>query len=266
MEPIASDASELAACGCNQDSYLEFEATNGTSVFGPSTSTHVCWPTIYGPRSGSSMPLATVTPTACNQGGCTWKATGDVTMTCVPQCCFGSNGGNQDVRWLSETFIAVASITGSATVAEKKVDMWKGDAMAIASGLFHSGASPMRRFDDFGYLTSSGPNKLDALTAREIRRSGDASPLQTAAYAYSFFVGKPGGTHVVRKKSYFVAGSQRIDMISPSSGICTLGSVSGVRADGYPRIYQSGSVWRADWIGANPGEMSPICYYFAQDQ
>jgi hypothetical protein len=144
--------------------------------------------------------------------------------------------------------------------------MWKGDAMAIASGLSHSGASPMKRFDDYGYLSSFGANKLDRLTAREIRRAGEASPLQTVAYAYSFFVGIPGGSHVVKKKSYFVAGSQKVDMISPSAGICTLGSVSGVRSDGFPRIYQFGDVWRADWIGANPGEMSPICYYFAQDQ
>jgi hypothetical protein len=68
--------------------------------------------------------------------------------------------------------------------------MRKGDAMAIASGLFHSGSSPMKKFDDFGYLTLSAPNTLDVLTAREVRRSGEASPLQTAAYAYSFFVGR----------------------------------------------------------------------------
>jgi hypothetical protein len=116
-EPIASDSSELSVCACNQDSYLEFEATSSTPVFGPSTTTHICWPTIYAPTTGSNMPSATVAPTACNQGGCTWKATGDVTMTCVPQCCFGSNGGSNDVRWLSERFIAVASIAGSATVA-----------------------------------------------------------------------------------------------------------------------------------------------------
>jgi hypothetical protein len=189
-------------------------------------------------------------------------------MECAPQCCFGSNGGSSDVRWTSETFYAGAQRAASAVEAIQTVNMWKSDAMAILSGVSHGASTPMRQFDDYAYITlSSNPNALAELEAREVRHFGEPiASGTTQAYGYSFFVGIPGGGHILKKKEYHVLGSTPLNLLQSSSGICTLGSLSGVRADGYPRLYRQNGLWRADWIGPTRGEFYPMCYYFAQDQ
>jgi hypothetical protein len=169
---------------------------------------------------------------------------------------------------MSETFVANAQRAASAVSATATVNMWKSDAMAILSGVSHSGVTPMKLNEDYvDVIFSSNPNVLAKLQARELKHFDEPIAAgQTVAYGYSFFVGIPGGSHVLKKKQYCVPNGAPVNMLQSSSGICTLGDLSGVRADGYPRIYRQNGVWRADWIGPAISGACSMCYYFAQDQ
>jgi hypothetical protein len=268
-ESIAVDEQATQGdCGCNINSYSEYEVTTLQTVVGPSVATNICWMTsIAGFQAASTNPYARV----YQQDG-KWRMTGiNAMMNCLPTCCFHSNGGDADVRWVSQDFAGTAVSEVGQGVKFVNTSLWAGDAMQIFSGLaYQKSGKPMAAGEGEGAAVNYQTQPSDPAVLQVFARSEGSFKAVSTGFAYSFFVGRPATSthrHVVRKKRYNLSGQNDkvFTLISTSSGICTLDVVQGMsRSNSYAYVHADGSVWKAAASGT--AFFYPMCYYFDQDQ
>lgn len=271
-EEVAAASQELASCNplsnCNYSSILNY-VVDHTTLLGPTTSEYLCWASRVPSHHSGGGPSLWVQRGAW-LGTDRWWVSGTGTMSCVKQCCFSSNGGGSDVRWLSGDFTA----TSNNSTCRGDSDMWWNDAAAILQGVNHP------------QMDSSSSNG-------KVFGGGQTSPVQlrawycgtASAYGNSFFVGIPGGGH--QKKGtgqYWVygGGASSIRMARVNDGFChfeTLGpyidaSVAGQSGDRWVKIEAAWDsamgdyFWflsRSDPYFSQP-EARARCYYYSQNQ
>ena len=149
--------------------------------------------------------------------------------------------------------------TGHGYGAAEK-SMWLGDAMEILSGVYHFGTQGMDAQDKARTLWFS-PTQASRLRV-EVWGGWDG-PSDVGATGYSFFVGRPGTGHKVKRKDYTVTNSaNRVYMIGNSSGICTLNYVAGLGDSAGAIIRQSTENWVLQGVAGTRAR----CFYYDQSQ
>jgi len=266
-ESVAVAQEELTSCTCDNSTYQTFTVTNGF-VLGPTVSENICWPTLYDRVTPEgSVPFLIMT-----RRGNNWALTGvpgdnRSSMTCVKQCCFFSNGGSSDVRWVSGDFGADAVC---AKTSQKFIEttMWAQDSMAILEGSVHTGAAHVPAWDgSYVFDSSSGsPWKVGAACA------GDGTNgSEMFSWGYNFFVGIPNSSHNVKKfESLHIPKSSTVSLIESRSGICTLSAVNGVAGDDGSNAYavklsRPGGIWTVT-TQSHIQSVNAACYMFDQQQ
>jgi hypothetical protein len=255
-ESTGAEEAALTTCTSECGKLPMYTIASSSNITGPPTSTHICFPTAYHATPTQYDPHLLV-----EQSNGSWVAKGHGTMTCAPTCCFNSNGGSADVRWLSENFWVAqhANRLVGGLIAEQP--MWLGDAMEILSGVYHFGSPGMSPNDKARTLWYS-PTTASKLRV-EVWGGWDA-PSDVGATGYSFFVGKPGTGHQVRRKDYTVTNAaNRVYMIGNSSGICTLNYLAGLSDALGADVGQWSS---GNWVLRGPTGTRARCFYYDQSQ
>jgi hypothetical protein len=267
-EPVAGTTEAITSCGCNSSSYTFVETGVSEEFVGPLSSTHICWPTAYyGHPTTRDSPNYRVV----RDGNGNWVSQNFGAMGCVPQCCFYSNGGSADVRWISgdHSVSATDSTSGNGAVGAV-TRMWKSDAMPILSGGIHTGTQMISQEyigADFFRAPDTGAVYPPGLAFITTVASWSTTTVTTTGLGYSFFVGRPNTNHKVKMKDYFLNTSGPISMISDSAGICTINNLQRIKRTRHPVIYTEGGVWKAELGGTGTiGAMGIRCFYFNQDQ
>lgn len=256
-ESVSVEEQPLTACSASLAGYCAAPQVTTVSGFaqGPSDSEWICYPTEFRATPTDYKPYFFV-----EKFDGLWQGVGWGTMTCVPQCCFNSNGGASDRRMLSPIFAAGTTCSGNSICAST-TSMWQGDAMPFVSGLAHY-AGPMNT--DKGESIWSGKNEPTTLRAFA---TGDSA---VEVDGYSFFVGRPGGTHNIKAlpsiglKAYSAANGEIVDMLQASLGVCAFTSVGGMDDAHRPRIYRFSGTWRLTSTTVQAARAR--CYYFNQSQ
>ncbi len=277
---VASVTAELTTCSvslsCDHDD-IQTYTVDQTTVYGPSTSTHLCWASqmdTYGPPTyGSYLRVEAV-----NLGfDVKWRVSGIGKMSCTKQCCFSSNGGGNDVRWISENFVT----NTQPSQCLKRADTWWGDAMTINQGMSDWGAGT----SDMSSITYGGTSTAGQIDMHTCASGGEA-------YATSFFVGVPhSGHNVMPQASQFwlnYSNGDALWMMDVLDGICVFRRIGPTleyhipnqpSADGHRRVkiepaYNSSTgTWQWQLSRTYPygatnwrPEAQARCFYYDQSQ
>jgi len=266
-ESVAS--TEQATTGncntCPADVILTYSTGTTGDKVGPSTSDYVCWLSGLAMQNSGTSPNGHVFQRTDGK----WVLSGlNADMACVPQCCFYSNGGDADRRWVSPEFSAIASSPTNGGTKSVSTAMWNSDAMPILTGLSYlKGGAPMAPLAGEGAYTQVRQPTQTALLNATTRASSTHGAF-TYAFGYSYFVGKPSSGHVVKKKEFTVSdGTNRMPLISLTEGICTLGVVQGMfTTSSAAGVFADPATgfWRAGNSGAFT--FKPMCYYYNQNK
>jgi len=255
-ESVGAEQQPLTACAASLAGFCAAPQVTTVSGFaqGPSDSEWICYPTEWRTTPTDYKPFFFV-----EKFDGLWQGVGWGTMTCVPQCCFNSNGGAADRRMLSQVYAAGATCTGG--LCASTTSMWQGDAMPFVSGLAHY-AGPMTT--DKGESIWSGKTEPTSLRALAVGNS------TVEVDGYSFFVGRPGGSHNIKAlpsiglKGYSAANGEIVEMMPAALGVCAFTSVGAMDDTHRPRIYRFSGVWRLTSTTAQAAKAR--CYYFNQSQ
>jgi hypothetical protein len=248
---IARLTENLTVCACDSSDVVSYSASGITPfVTGPDVSSHICYASKFkGPDQGTT-PYLNVFQGSNGK----WTLSGYGKMWCVPQCCFYSDGGGADVRWVSEDFETVTPVGGGSWTA-----MWNPDSMPLLTGGYNSGNND--GFDPGTGITvrTESPTKIAAYSAE----NDDVA----AGRAYSFFVGIPNGFNVPQKRTFSQIGIGQTTMIRTSAGVCSFYGVWGIGPDAEPEIIRSGGDWVLRVVGTNDdAEAWAHCWYYDQGQ
>jgi hypothetical protein len=261
-EFTSTTSEALSACAspsteCN--TLTTYTASGTGSVTGPSELTHMCFATRFGATTTNYDPYMYI-----DRSGGKWRVNGWGQMTCAPLCCFTSNGGSADVRWVSSIYEAVA-VAPAGRVTNNQ-SMWNGDAMPILSGLWHyGGAMSSLDYGVTSWVSKTAPTSIGASAY------GIASTSSVGAQGYSLFVGKPHVGHNIKVSPAFdqapytaLAGEVK-KMISKNQGVCTFTKVAQISDVGTASIYQNSLSWYLSNTTPN-AKVEARCYLYSQNQ
>lgn len=275
---IATTVQELSTCSpaanCGYSNILHFDVDPSESAkWGPPASEYLCWATRAEPWYSGGGPKLRVKQEVNRDGVTYWNVQGSGRMSCVKQCCFSSNGGANDVRWLSGNI--EASQTGSGC-SWNETNAWWADALTMVQGVDFP---HMEHAADKGY--TAGGSQTSPVKLRTSYCGGTG----TLAYSYgnSFFVGIPGGGHYKKTsaaKSVGLGSPTSYQMIPVTQGICYFEKLGGyidakVAGQSGTRWVKIEPVWNSNdyyWVFARsdpyylPPEATARCYYYNQSQ
>jgi hypothetical protein len=230
-------------------------ASDGYPFYGPSVNDFICWPTEFDGTSSNAKPNFVVS----QQNG-SWYGSGDGYMACIPRCCFTSAASGA-VEWLSGTFSAAASSSGS-NVGSQSTQMWWGDSMPFISGLWHINNGMTA--SDYGMTDYTSPTVAVNLTARSYHTSN------VVTTGFSYFVGPPHAGHVVNvspphgQTPYQAYAGHLQQMIYVSQGVCAYTYLPQLDGGNYfAQIYATsdGHYWMSSTTSA---AVQARCYYYNQ--
>ena len=258
LESVGKVEQALSMCSSCQSSNQKYVVSS--SALGPSTSSHICWPTRFNTPSTGTPSFFVY------QANGAWHATGKGIMECVQRCCFTADDPAQDVRWLSPDFTAVAVEPPDPPLpgAETWEYMWQGDAMYILSGLY-SDVTDNHGIAALDWFSAYDPTRLRVL-------AGYGTESVVSMRAYNFFVGKPQSGHRLQSVTFYTHSASDVPLISKDLGICVFTRVGflGRDAGGKRRratIYRSQGMWRLETIIENPLKVFDAtveCYLYDQ--
>lgn len=246
-EATAITSQELQGLPCNGGSIKDYTVSDGSIVFGPSTSTHYCALSRINGLNGLLRAHGFVD----QWDGATWVVRGYATMSCVPFACFSHPSPNA-VTWAQATYtttVGGGSCTGST-------NMFWDDSASVVQGIKNSGASAAD-------VDTVGPLRW-YLNATSHNCDGNVT-----GWGTTFFVGVPSsGDHVELSDSIISVGSSgglpNVRTLIPlTEGFCYFKGIGTALAGSgnYARITRSGGNWVLSSTGSYA---SAECLLYAQ--